>query len=248
MSASVAEYVYGVVEDRARAPTAPGVRGAEVKLITSDGPAALVSELEADSIRLGREEMLAHMRVLADAFSHGTVLPMRFGVVMEDAEAVRTRLLEPHATDLRAQLASLAGKVELGIRVTFEEAALMREIVAENPDIARIRKSLQGRPDDATYYERIELGERVAAAVQRKAQREGQRIVDALSLAAVDADVRDPAHERVALNAAFLVERSRLEEFDEVLEALARAHAERLRFACNGPLPPHSFVQFAGGD
>jgi hypothetical protein len=51
----------------------------------------------------------------------------------------------------------------------------------------------------------------------------------------------------VALSAWFLLAREGAAEFDEVLETLAAGQAGRLRFRYMGPLPPHSFVSFAGG-
>src|SRR5207248_10087554 len=43
-----------------------------------------------------------------------------------------------------------------------EEHRLFAEIVAENDDIRMLRDSLAGQPPEATQYERIQLGERVA--------------------------------------------------------------------------------------
>ncbi|MDQ6749432.1 MAG: GvpL/GvpF family gas vesicle protein, partial [Actinomycetota bacterium] len=53
----------------------------------------------------------------------------------------------------------------------------------------------------------------------------------------------EPGHERVALNASFLVERERMAEFDEAVDELGRARAGRLRLKYTGPLPAHSFVE-----
>jgi hypothetical protein len=49
------------------------------------------------------------------------------------------------------------------------------------------------------------------------------------------------------LNAAFLVERAREREFDDAMEALAAARADRLVFSYVGPIPPYSFINLAFG-
>ena len=87
--------------------------------------------------------------------------------------------------------------------------------------------------------------ELVAAAVERRRERDAQRIIDALGEVAIAIEPGQTQHERVAVQASFLVERSRLAEFDEVLEGVAAGFAGLLRFKYTGPLPPHSFVQFA---
>jgi hypothetical protein len=243
---SVSEYVYGVVGSDARLPEGRGITGAPLKLIGSDGAAALVSRLEGDRPVLGREDLETHVRVLTDALSCGPVLPMRAGVVMSDAEEVRHRLLQRHAPELRRQLDELADKVEMRVRATYEEGRLMREVVLEHPDIARLREALRDRPDDATYYQRIDLGERVAAAVERKRAHDVGRILDKLAPVTLDAALTQPAHERIALSASFLVSRDRLTEFDGALDELGQAQAGRMRIKCTGPLAPHSFVELIG--
>jgi len=242
----VANYVYGIVRKATAPPTHHGIGDAPLQLVGGDGAAALVSELPAEKLEMGREELLTHARVLEEALGNGTVLPMRFGVVLEDPDAVRRDLLEPHAEELVSQLEEFDGKVEMRVRVTYEEQPLMREIVQENPEIARGRESVRGKPEDATYYERIRLGELVSDAIERKRRSEAQQILDLLARDAAAVEVADPPHERIVLDASFLLERKRLEEFDDLVERIAREQAERLRVRLTGPLPPHSFVHLSG--
>jgi hypothetical protein len=241
----VAEYVYGIVEASASAPTGTGIHDAPLRLIAGETAAALVSDLANDELRFGREEAVTHARVLEDALARGTVLPMRFGVVIADPEEVRERILDGHAAELAAQLEQLAGKVELAVRAVYEEEPLMREIVQSHPEIARRRERLRGQPEDATYYERIGLGELVADAVERAREHDAHTILEVLSPLALAVEIGEPSHERVVLSASFLVDREGLSRFDEALEQLAAGQADRIRFKLTGPLPPHSFVQLA---
>lgn len=243
----MANYVYGIVEDTAAAPRSKGIRDAPLDVVRGAGAAALVSELDSgDRLMFGRDELLVHARVLEEALGHGTVLPMRFGVVLESSDSVRRDLLEAHADEVVRQLRELAGKVELRVRATYEEEALMREVVTENPDIARGRESLGGKSEDATYFERINLGEAVAEAIDRKRDDDGRRILDALLPHADDVQVAEPPHERVALVASFLVQRSGVKRFEDAVEQIAEAQHGRLRMTLTDPLPPHSFVEFGG--
>jgi hypothetical protein len=173
------------------------------------------------------------------------VLPVRFGIVMSGPEEIRSRLLDEHAPELREQLTELEGKVEVRIRANYDEDGLLREVIRDHPEIAALRAQMRGRSDDATYYERIRLGELVATAVERRREHDAQVIVEALSAIALAVDHGRTEHERVAVQASFLVERSRLAEFDEVLEEVAAGFAGRLRFKYTGPMPAHSFVELA---
>ena len=248
MSDDAHKYVYGVVPASAAPPARTGIGGAEVETITSNAAAAIVSDVPDGDLEAGREELMVHARVLEDALEDGVVLPMRFGAVMADADSVRHELLERHQEALVAQLAELEGKAELRLRAVFEETALMSEVVRENPEIAALREALRGQDEEATYYERIRLGEMVAAAVERKREVEGQVILDALAPLAVAVDSGDLGPERVALSASFLVERERIAEFDEAVDELGRAREGRMRLKYTGPLPVHSFVELSVGE
>ncbi|MBV8949032.1 MAG: GvpL/GvpF family gas vesicle protein [Solirubrobacterales bacterium] len=241
----MAQYVYGIVEAGTVKPRVRGIGGAPLALVASEDAAALVSEVASGNVRLGRDEVLLHSKVLERAFARGPVLPMRFGVVMSDAEEVRSRLLEEHGPELRAQLAEFAGKAEIRIRATYDEDTLLHEVVREHPQIASLREAVRGGSENATYYERIRLGELVAAAIQRRREHDARAIVDALAAAALAVEVGQPAHERVAVQASFLVDRERLAEFDKILDGVAADYAGRIRFKSVGPLPPHSFVELA---
>lgn len=241
-----ARYVYGVVGAGIAVPPGPGIDGAAIRLVASDGIAALVSDVERD-LRFGRQAMTAHAKVLEQAIANGSVLPMRFGVVMTDDDQVREELLDRNQAQLGSQLEDFAGKIELKLRATYDEGRLMREVVSEDQDVARLRDSLRGVPDDASYYGRIRLGELVSEAVERKRQLDSGLILGTLSPLALAIEVGEVNHERVILDASFLVEQERIDEFDSAVDELGRKQEARMRFKYTGPLPPHSFVRLEAG-
>lgn len=241
---STPKYVYGVVRAEGGAgPELEGMHGEPVSRVSSEGVAALTSDVPEEFLEAGREELLTHSRVLEQALESGTVLPMRFGVVLPDEQAVRDELLAPHSEELEAQLREMDGKVEINLKVLHDEETILREVLAEIPEAAELRRSIQGKPEEATYFERIRLGELIAQGLDDKREQTGPAIVDRLSEHAVAVQVGDPAHERMALNASFLVERKSLERFDEAVEELGEEQGGRIRLRYTGPLPPHSFVE-----
>src|SRR4051812_6754701 len=159
-ASKTAKYVYGVMRaQNGRAPRYRGIDRKQVRIVTADGLGALTSDVPAGDLEAGRDELLAHSRVLEKALERGTVLPMRFGVVMPSEASVREELLDPHRDELEAQLDEMEGKVEVNVKAIYDEAAALREVVAEQPEVAELRQAIQGKPEDATYYERIRLGE-----------------------------------------------------------------------------------------
>jgi hypothetical protein len=245
-STKSAKYVYGVVRaDRKRTPRARGIGKKQVRIVDADGLGALTSDIPPGELEAGREELLAHARVLERAIEQGTVLPMQFGVVMPDESAVREQLLDPHRLELEAQLEEMEDKFEVNLKAMYDERALLTEVINEDPEIGKLRESLQGQPVDAVHFERIRLGELIAGAVNEKRDRDGDEILRRLAKNAVAVEVGEPVHERMALNASFLVDRSRQKEFDAEVDRIAEEQGGRLRFKYTGPLAPHSFVELA---
>jgi hypothetical protein len=239
-----AKYVYGIVPSSGPVPARGGIEDAPLELVGGDGVAALVSDVPGE-LRMGRDAMTAHARVLEETHALGTVLPMRFGVVMEDGDTVRSDLLDAHREELVRQLSEFTGKVELKLRAMYEEETLLREVVREDRDVAKLRVSLRGASEDATYYARIRLGELIAAAIERKREVDAEQILALLSPLALTVDVAEPSHERIALSASFLVPQAGLEQFDAAVDRVGEAQAGRMRLRYTGPLPPHSFVRLA---
>jgi hypothetical protein len=245
---ATARYVYGVIHSEgASPPEGAGVENAPVSVVAHGSVAALTSDVPADFTEAGREELLAHSRVLEEAMQGSVVLPMRFGVVLPDEQTIHERLLAPYGEELEDQLQAMDGKVEVTIKGIYDEEAILREVLAEDREVAGLKAGIQGKPEAATYFERIRLGELVAAALDERRAAAGPQIIERLAPLAVDVRVGEAVHERMAVNASFLVERSRLDEFDRVVDQIGAEQAGRIQLKYTGPLPPHSFVELGIG-
>jgi hypothetical protein len=245
-SSKSAKYVYGVVraDGKSRSRT-KGIGEKQVRIVDADGLGALTSDVPDGDLEAGREELLAHSRVLERAVEQGTVLPMQFGVVMPDESAVREQLLDPHRGELEAQLDEMEDKFEVNLKAIYDERALLTEVIDEEPEVAKLKKSMQGQPEEATHFERIRMGELIAEAVNQKRDRDADEILRQLANHAVAIEVGEPVHERMALNASFLIDRSKQKKFDAEVDRIAEEQGGRLRFKYTGPLAPHSFVELA---
>jgi hypothetical protein len=181
--------------------------------------------------------------VLAHAIEQGSVIPMRFGMVMDDEDVVRERLLKRHAGELGDLLQSLDGRVQMTVRAFYAENALLQTAVASNEEIARRSAAVAGLPELDSRPERIALGELVAAAVDQRRARDEQALLERLKPLADDVRVDTPGGERVALNAQLLVRRDRRPALDAAIADLGPALQGYLALRYIGPLPPYSFSE-----
>jgi len=234
-------YVYGVVRAGAIAPTSlEGVAGRPVTTIESDGLAAVTSDLVGAPLRVRRRDLLGHLRVLETVFAETTIVPCAFGMVLSSRGAVDSELLVGRRNELLALLERLDGQVQLNVTASYDEEAVLREIVEEDPEIARLRARTRAL-GAAGHFESIRLGERVARALEAHRAADAERLLGLLGREAEDAVV-DRAAETVVLKASFLVAGGRRGTFDAALEKLVAAEAPRITFESIGPLPPTVFA------
>jgi hypothetical protein len=235
-------YVYGVVAAAdAASISRTGVEGSPVRTVSEGDLAALVSDVAGGALAAARE-VRAHWRVLEAVSAQATILPVRFGTVMEDDDAIRTQLLAANGEQLNALLKELVGRVQVSVKGNYQQDELLRGVVAASPTVAALRKRIESLPDDAAYYERIRLGELVAAEVERRREDDAARALARLEPFAVAARSEGPGTPDAAFNLAFLVERERLDEFSAAVTALIDELGDRVAVRYVGPLAPYSFA------
>jgi Gas vesicle synthesis protein GvpL/GvpF len=205
----------------------------------------VTSELKEERLRVRRRDLLSHLRVLETVFAEATLVPCAFGMVLPSREAVETDLLTARRSELLALLERLDGRVQLNVSAVYNEEAVLREIVQNEPEIARQRAQSRAL-GDAGHFASIRLGELVAAALDARRAADTGRLLDRLAAESDDVVV-EPAGDTTVLKASFLVPRDRRERFDAVLDALAAAEAPRLSFEVIGPLPPTAFASLEAG-
>jgi hypothetical protein len=239
-------YIYGIVPaDVEPAPDARGVGDppGKIEVVRYDKIAALVSEIDV-SKPLGKpEHLMAHQRLLDAAVAETPVLPLRFGAVMTGPEAVSEELLAPTHDEFAAALSELEGRAEYVVRGRYEQDAILREVLSENPGAESLREQIRAVGDvDATRDQRIQLGEMINEAVSVKREADTRALGDALAPHCVASKVREPTHEEDAANIAVLAETGKQADLEQAVGDLAREWEGRIDLRLLGPMAPYDFV------
>jgi hypothetical protein len=237
-------WVYGVVPAGAALEELErrGDRLPEVWVVEAGDLAAIVGDAPQGDGKGTRNQALAHSRVLEAAVVDAPVVPFRFGIMVPGDQEVGSDLLDAYHDQLAERLKKVEGRVQMTLKVYYDENALLREIVENEPEIAELREAMGEGPEEATRDVRVRLGELVNNAVEQRRQRDSADILERLkpvSLAAVDEALEK---EFMVLNAPFLVERDRQQEFEEAVEEVAQERQERMRFRLLGPMPAYNFI------
>lgn len=238
-------YVYGVVASGASVSLPKeGVADAPTRLIDSNGLAAVATSVPTEQLRARRRDLNAHLRTLERVFEQTTIVPCSFGTVLPSEDDVRAYLLEGRGEELHGLLERLAGRAQLNVKAAYDEDEVLRDVVASQPEVARLRERVS-QLGNAAYYENIRLGELVAGLLAARRAQDAERIHMRLSKLAVDT-LGEPvdASGLLVLKASFLVERKQLEQFDAELDSLAASESPTILFESFGPLPPTAFVSF----
>jgi hypothetical protein len=212
-----------------------------VDVVTHDGVAALVSDVPLEH-PLGRPvDLRAYERLLDGTAAVAAVLPVRFGAVLTDVDAVAD-LLSRYEAEFRAALDELEGRVEYAVRARYVEQVVLSEVLRESSEARALRDQIRGQPEEATMNLRIRLGELVNQGVEAKRNADTQRLVDFLAPLAEQVMIRPATHEQDAANIALLIATDRRDEFDNAVSGLAKEWADRVTIRLLGPLAPYDFV------
>lgn len=249
-------YIYCVIgagEERKFAYPAIGSRADEVYSISHQDIGAVISASPVVKYPISRENTIVHQRVLEELANDFTVLPVKFSTVAGGkdgrcaAERIREEVLRVRYGEFKDLLTKMDGRVELGLKAFWvDKKIIFEEIVEENSEIKRLRhKLISGTGATQPYGEKATLGEMVKNALERKKTREEKDILNVLRKACVDWRSNKVFGDEMITNSAFLVEKSRMEEFDGLVDKLDAVHNGRMKFKYVGPVPPINFVELA---
>ncbi|WP_214367104.1 GvpL/GvpF family gas vesicle protein [Pseudonocardia sp. H11422] len=236
-------YIYGLIRSDAAVPgdlVGLGPSG-EVEMISHGDLAALVSDVPTDRPLGTRDDLFAHERVVDTVVASTTVLPMRFPAVVE-RDAVVDELLVPHHDHLVAVLDDLAGRVQYTVKGRYEQDVVLREVLADDPEIRELQQRVRALPEDASYYDRVRLGKLLVEELEARRDEEGAVLVERLGPEAVAVVAHTPTAPEDVVNAAFLVDRAHQQRFEDAVEKLGAELAGRVRLRLLGPLAPYDFV------
>jgi hypothetical protein len=230
-------YLYGMVPAEASVP--PGLVGvgrAAVEAVPLGSLQLVVTVIEPERFGLAND-LVAHSTVLDRLSEVGDVVPMAVGTfipVPPDGEA-EERLTAAYERVRR----TVAGAVQYALTVRYREEVALAELVREDREIARLRERTSR--NDALRAEKMRLGERVVAGLERKAEADAARVLEALPSCR---ELRRRPREQpdAVLDVAALVERGDADRFERRIEELAAEHAGRMRFRLLGPQAPYDFV------
>jgi hypothetical protein len=238
------KYLYGIVlEPGERHYGFTGINGAAVYTISNGRLAAVVSDVPNEKIRPERRHLAAQQAVLSGLLAKGeTVLPMAFGIIASGPQAIK-KILSGNQETFIKQLQRVAGKVEMGLRVSLCVKNIFEYFVNAHPELRAARDRLLGSYHTPTQEDKIELGRLFDRILNEDREHYTEQVEEVLSDYCQEIKRNKCRHEGEVMNLACLVWRQDQDRFEQgVLEA-AKLFDNNFTFDYNGPWAPHNFVE-----
>ena len=240
------KYIYciiGTKQERNFGPTGIGSRGDDVLTVGYNDLSMVVSSHPIAKFIVNRENMLTHEKVIEEVMKEfDSVLPVRFGTIASNADEIRN-LLGRRYREFKNALRDMDHKVELGVKGIWKNMhSIFKEVVDENKAIKMLKEKIQNDTSKKNIQAKMEVGKMVEKALEKKKAKEAERIVDALRRTAFDYKLNKKIGDEMFMNAAFLVDKGREKEFDNIMDDLSEEHKDRMKFMYTGPLPVFNFV------
>lgn len=215
----------------------------DVRAVSYKDISAVVSESRMDLIRATAENCMRHEKVLEEVVQHRhTLLPFEFGTVAPDEEAVQATLRDNYS-QIRNAFKKISGRIEVNVKALWRDMkTVFQEILQEHKMIAHYKAEIAKKPFDATYPDRIKIGQMTSEALREKKEREAERLIHPLKRHAKEL-MRGPTFgDEMIMNVSFLLPREKKEPFEKDVHTLGDQYEGKIDFKYEDERPPYSFV------
>lgn len=220
--------------------TVRGVDNSKLSVISHNGLMAIFGETVKGKAVANTENVLMYATVIEAMFRNFTVLPVRYGTLMDSEKAV-IALLEKYGKAFKQNLSRLENKEELSLKVLWDPQK-GNDKIRQQLQAYRAVAPFTGNSVSKEYLLRKLKEHQFENALQSYVK----RLVDEIGKLVIRFNTlhqfKKMVSETIILDAVFLLEKGQKKAFTQAIEQLRNKH-ESLHFFLTGPWPPYSFVE-----
>lgn len=233
---------------------------AALEMLAHDNLAAVVSSVPLSEY--GEDELpsrltdatwtairaMRHERVVEHFARRASVIPLRFGTIYLERGRIEQMLAERGA-ELTSIVERLGGREEWGLNLYFDRAKLMENIITLSPRLRELTERADASSPGQAYLMRKKIDALRETEAREEIKLVAAKIEQELSGRSEGVKrlrvFKEEGSERGELAAkfAFLVERTRFDEFQSAAERLAeKCAAAGFQLELTGPWPAYNFA------
>jgi hypothetical protein len=223
-----------------------GISGEGLHAVFFKTISAVVSDINKADLIGDRYTAIEYAEVIDTLADHFTLLPMRFGSVMQSTVAIAD-MLERNYTEIQHNLQKVDNKCEFGLKVFCDPEKIRAEVIAKSG--SGIVLSNKPAPETGNSVFRDYVNRKLAEHRLEESRLKNVESVIAeiiLPLARLNSDnqFKKMVSPTTIIDAVFLLEKNKKGELIQAVEDL-QSHFAGLNFVLTGPWPPYNFVDFA---
>ncbi|MDX2214498.1 MAG: GvpL/GvpF family gas vesicle protein [Oculatellaceae cyanobacterium bins.114] len=203
----------------------------------------LYSDAQQERYLASRKNLLGHEKVLEQAMEQGyrTLLPLQFGLTIENWETVEQQLITPQGDALKQLFAKLAGHREVGVKVFWDQNAELETLMQEDEELRVKRDRLEGK--SLSMDQIVQIGQAIEQAIKDRKQAIISLFQTTLNPLAIEIVENDVLTDTMIYNAAYLIPWDTEPHFGEQVELLDQEFEGRLKIRYNNFTAPYNFAQ-----
>lgn len=206
----------------------------DIQAVVSNVPYK-VHDISFDNIEI-------HENIVKELMDCCAVLPFNYGNVMKTKNDL-IEFLKGTYISIKKNLLKVAGKIEVGLKMFIKNDFLNDEI--ENESIRKMKKKIETMSGQQAITYKVELGRMVKQSLEQKQHELETKIVKTLKQYSSNSKSNECNTINMVLNAAFLIEKDKLDLFTEKLNELTPPFDEKYTIKFTGPWPPYNFIELS---
>ncbi|MEI6888006.1 MAG: GvpL/GvpF family gas vesicle protein [Bacteroidales bacterium] len=240
-------YIYGVVPNFYGMTQFQSLENSGVYAITFNNISAIVSERDTAQLEhLDRESLghllVHHQKTIEELQAKGftMIIPMRLGMIVNSKEVV-IKILSSGYNLIIEILKKIEYLTEIDLVVTWANFTEVLKGIAELPDVKEVKHEIMSDNGIITTVDQVKIGLILKEKLDEKNKAAELNILDTLAPFGLDIKRHDVMDGAMITNSAFLINRNKLEKFEQAIGQLDEEYIGLLNFRLVGPLPCYSY-------
>lgn len=242
---NTAKYIYGVTNTGSLGAVSglPVPNGAytvsykDVSAVVSDSEIFDYKNLPAD---VAAQHLVRHQLVIEKIMEDSSIIPMRLGTYVLNEDEVTQALANGYGM-FKEVFGEVEGRMEIDVAASWADLnAVIRE-VSEEGEVRALKQLLLDRKEQITVDDQVKMGALIKSHLTGKKNAYACAIRDSLGGLSRKMKEHVMNDDMRILNAAFFIDNSVRNPFEERLDELNNGFGGKVHFKCIGPLPPYSF-------
>jgi len=217
-----------------------GITDADIYTISFNDISIAVSDFTLPKEATNKELAIDFARVIEALSQQLTLLPVRFGTFIKSDE-IANKLLINHYDSFFRNLQKVEDKCEFGLKVLYDHDTFIKKISAKAAADIDPREYFSTTTIHTNYLlEKIKKNK-----LEDTLLKYVEQLIEDISLHLIqinpDSKFTKMVTNSILLDAAFLIKKSKKDEFIQAIEVFNQEHKD-LQFLLTGSWPPYSFV------